>query len=730
MSPVDKYTNIEAVLPLLKKNRSKNQLSSDLILLLVCCSLFLAVVILIMAMFFGTDGLAFYIVVSLVVSTAMVLGYQVYKKISDKKSETDFGFMDGNIDDLGLLPGLEKNEKEKYDSLCQLLEQLPSPVFFINEDDHISFLNIEARKILGLGKRNLKNLNYQDVFGSDGILIRQEKRSSQKFEQKSIDLPSSFTGAEGRRLVLLNLPTLPSPSTLQFSALNVNDLSHIFEGAPIAIATISGKGNLTEFNHSFSKIYKDQTGYKPNIGSPFNSFLEEGQWGEVADRIKNVVGGDPSLFPMDLDITGEGSLVLQAFFGTGTSDGMPSATVFLIDTTDQKRLEVQFVQSQKMQAVGQLAGGVAHDFNNLLTAIIGFSDLLLDRHGPGDPSFSDLMQVKQNANRAANLVRQLLAFSRRQTLRPTVLDVTDVLSELLELIRRLIGENIELEVKHGRRLGRVKVDQGQLEQVVINLAVNARDAMLDGGKLSIKTYNISKEESEKLNNPLLSPADFVCISVSDTGSGIPKEYRDKVFEPFFTTKDVGKGTGLGLSTVYGIVKQTGGFIFIDGEEGEGVTFNVYLPLFIEDKNETIEQPVISEERVRRDISGRGRIMVVEDEDAVRMFATRALTKKGYTVLEADCGEKALEILDQESEPIDLMISDVVMPAMDGTALAEKVLEKYPGTKIILISGYAEEAFRKKMEPGKFSFLPKPFSLIQLGEQVKEALGDSKKSKKK
>ena len=258
-------------------------------------------------------------------------------------------------------------------------------------------------------------------------------------------------------------------------------------------------------------------------------------------------------------------------------EGEAGVILHFIDTTEQKSLETQFAQSQKMQAVGQLAGGVAHDFNNLLTAMIGFCDLLLLRFRPGDPSFADIMQIKQNANRAANLVRQLLAFSRQQTLQPRVLDITDVLAELSHLLRRLIGENIELKVVHGRDLGLVKVDQGQLEQVIINLAVNARDAMPGGGTLTIRTANMSSEHPMRRGHEVMPPGEYVQVEVTDTGVGIPRENLARIFEPFFSTKEVGSGTGLGLSTVYGIVKQTGGFVFVESEPSAGARTFIDLP---------------------------------------------------------------------------------------------------------------------------------------------------------
>jgi len=394
----------------------------------------------------------------------------------------------------------------------------------------------------------------------------------------------------------------------------------------------------------------------------------------------------------------------------------------LVDTTEQKNLELQFAQSQKMQAVGQLAGGIAHDFNNLLTAMMGFCDLLLLRHQAGDPSFSDLMQIKQNANRAASLVRQLLAFSRRQTLQPKVLALTDVLADLTNLLRRLIGENIELNMVHSRNLGLVKVDQGQMEQVIINLAVNARDAMAGGGKLTIRTSNLTHDAKDTTKPQLLAPGDYVLIEVSDTGTGINQEMQGKIFEPFFSTKEVGAGTGLGLSTVYGIVKQTGGYVFVESKPGEGANFSIYLPRYFQPKDAVAAAPAPVKQQTAQDLTGKGTILLVEDEDGVRVFGSRALRNKGYTVIEADSGEAALAVIDSYEGEIDLLITDVVMPQMDGATLIEHVRASHPDFKVILISGYAEDAFHKRLEAtANVNFLPKPFSLTQLAGMVKEVL---------
>ncbi|RME67299.1 MAG: response regulator [Alphaproteobacteria bacterium] len=426
--------------------------------------------------------------------------------------------------------------------------------------------------------------------------------------------------------------------------------------------------------------------------------------------------------PLDVHFTAAADTVCQLIARPVGGDGGDGGDIvlFVKDTTEQKRLELQFAQAQKMQAIGQLAGGIAHDFNNILTAIIGFCDLLLVRHAAGDASFSDIQQIKQNANRAADLVRQLLAFSRKQTLRPSVIDITDVLAELSNLLRRLIGENIELKMVHGRNLGAVKVDQSQFEQVIINLAVNARDAMPGGGTLAITTSRLEARDVRGLGHDVMPQGDYVAIEVRDTGQGIPAENLQKIFEPFFTTKEVGKGTGLGLSTVYGIVKQTGGFIFAHSQPGEGAAFTIYLPVHRETPGAGASAAAGKADRVA-DLWGRGTILLVEDEDPVRTFAHRALTKKGYTVLEAASGERALQLVRDHEGPIDLVVSDVVMPNMDGPALVQEIRKLIPNIKVIFISGYAQDDFRNSIAEGAYSFLPKPFSLNQLAETVKDVL---------
>ena len=522
-------------------------------------------------------------------------------------------------------------------------------------------------------------------------------------------------------------------------------LRWLFDEAPVGILLLDLQGNVTESNRAFLKlrgVHRESV-----IGRPFSEQISKEDRGDVAAQLSKVVMGimPASHLEVRMPAMGERELVASLYASRLEDDSgeVSGLAMHFIDTTEHKNLEVQFAQSQKMQAVGQLAGGVAHDFNNLLTAMIGFSDLLLTRHGPDDPSFSDIQQIKQNANRATNLVRQLLAFSRQQELEPIVLDVTEALADLSNLLGRLIGENLELQMSHERDLGLVLVDRGQFDQVIINLAVNARDAMPGGGTVSITTANAVVEEAVQRGHEMMKAGEYVLVTVSDTGVGIAKEDLARIFEPFFSTKEVGAGTGLGLSTVYGIVHQTGGYIFVDSAPGEGTTFSIYLPRHVQDEAAlpggakvpggkpsstggagrvappAVPTPADSD----GDLTGEGTVLLVEDEDAVRMFGARALKNKGYNVLEAGNGEEALDVINSDANrKIDLIISDVVMPGMDGHTLVQLVRHEMPEIKIVLMSGYSEDVFAEDVErdPG-IEFLAKPFSLKDLASKVKEVM---------
>ena len=497
--------------------------------------------------------------------------------------------------------------------------------------------------------------------------------------------------------------------------------ARFFNNSPLAIATVQATGAISRTNAPFTKLFSGVL-KGGDGGRSILATVAEKDRAALTAALKEAAAGRIDISPVDVQLAGEGERSMRFMVSAvdQTEGDGEAAIVYAIDTTEQRELQEQFAQANKMQAVGQLAGGVAHDFNNVLTAIIGYSDLLLANHRPTDPSFQDIMQIKQNANRAASLVRQLLAFSRRQTLRPQVLQLTDTVSDLSMLLKRLLGEQVELQVNHGRDLWPVMADVNQFEQVVMNLAVNARDAMAGGGKLSISTQNVTAAQSEAYGQKLLPRADWVALEVTDSGGGIRPEILEKIFEPFFTTKEVGKGTGLGLSTVYGIVKQSGGFIFCDSVVGQGATFRIFLPRHVPEEKLEPEVARLEEKPAPvQDLTGHGTILLVEDEEAVRAFAGRALRSRGYTVLEAASGVEALSVIEKEGKALDLVVSDVVMPEMDGPTLLRELRKEHPDLKVIFVSGYAEEAFKKNLPEGaQFAFLAKPFSLKQLVEAVK------------
>jgi len=497
--------------------------------------------------------------------------------------------------------------------------------------------------------------------------------------------------------------------------------ARLFHSAPIAIATLDKEGAISATNAAFARLFAAAADEGRKVS--LEDLVEPESHQALRHALDAALAHQSLIEPVDIAFAGgrerSGRLYLSPIEQTESES--EAAIAYAFDTTEQRALEMQIAQGQKMQAIGQLAGGIAHDFNNMLTAIIGFSDFLLMNHRPTDPAFQDIMNIKQNANRAAGLVRQLLAFSRQQTLRPQVLQLGDVLSELSILLSRLLGENIELKLDQASGLWPVKADLHQFEQVIINLAVNSRDAMPGGGKLTIRTANVDERESRELGSLQILPGEYVLIEVRDTGCGMSEEVKQKIFEPFFSTKEVGRGTGLGLSTVFGIVKQSGGYIHVESEEGRGTAMCVYLPRHQEAPGEVEPRP---ERRVEKpkDLTGRGTVLLVEDEDAVRNFAARALGQRGYQVLEASTGTEALDVFESHQGDVDLVLSDVVMPEMDGPTLMAKLRRDRPDLKIIFISGYAEDSFRKHLADNEdFMFLQKPFDLKELAAAVKAAL---------
>ena len=499
-----------------------------------------------------------------------------------------------------------------------------------------------------------------------------------------------------------------------------------FDHTPMAIATVDRSGAVVRANARFAKLAQSLSA-DGAAGKSIFAAVSARDRNLLIAAINQAAEGQGDIPPVEAMLDGAKERWGQ-FFVTAVEEDereTEAAIVYLLETTERRALENQINQSQKMDMVGQLAGGIAHDFNNVLSAIMMANDFLLNAHKPTDPSFQDIMQIKQNATRAATLVRQLLAFSRRQTLRPQVLDLGDALSDLTMLLRRLIGEKVKLDLVHGRDLWPVKVDVSQFEQVIVNLAVNARDAMPDGGKLTVRTGNVTSEDSGHLAYKGMPPADYVRIDVADTGTGIPAEIVDKIFEPFFSTKEVGKGTGLGLSTVYGIVKQTGGFIYVDSEANQGTSFHIFLPrhhpaLEVQPDAAAAKEP--AEAKPRTDLTGQGTILLVEDEEGLRSLNARGLRSRGYSVIEASNGIEAMEALEEKNGAVDLVVSDVVMPEMDGPTLLKEMRGRNPDLKIIFVSGYAEDAFEKSLpENQQFAFLPKPFTLSQLVAAVKETM---------
>ncbi len=516
--------------------------------------------------------------------------------------------------------------------------------------------------------------------------------------------------------VFLMLDDIPGPRGEDENA----HVHALLDSLPLGLALADTDGRFLFLN----KVFRKAVGLNPSERPtwPGDLVVDEDK-AAVSDAVRRFGRGRP--MSGDLAVRLKPNPEEPVAMTVAGARGLGNAAVLLSikDNSEEARLKREIAQATKMQAVGQLAGGVAHDFNNILTAILGTCDLMMMRHAPGDSDYDDIQQIRSNSNRAANLTRQLLAFSRQQTLRPQVLQLPDVVAEVSHLLDRLLGERIRLEVKHGRGLGAVRADPGQLEQVIVNLAVNARDAMIarnptGGGTLTLQTFAVSADDVRRMGSDVLPIGDYTAMKVTDTGTGIPAHLLSKIFEPFFTTKEVGKGTGLGLSTVYGIVKQSGGFIFAELQVRKGTMFTIYLPVH---RAQPGEAPARSRAKEKAgELWGTGTILIVEDEVMVRAVAERALARHGYTVLTAENGEAALEILAREDQ-VDMMISDVVMPTMDGPTTVRAARKMHPKLPILFISGYAEEQLRKSIDIPNVAFLAKPFSVQQLAETVRDTL---------
>jgi len=583
-------------------------------------------------------------------------------------------------------------------------DRLTLPMFTIGGSGSVLFMNEAMRKLVG-GRAKTLSAIFVDVPDTSG------QHAVVNGPDGPIDvLAVILDGSLGRSEYFL----APFADTVG----NETTMAHL-EDFPIALLELDPEGRVKDSNRIARSLLalEDATAATLNdliegLGRPVSEWLAEAAEGKGLHR--------PEVLKCR---RGPDEMYVQVTLGRVINNGEVSLVVLINDATELKSLEAQFVQSQKMQAIGQLAGGVAHDFNNLLTAISGHCDLLMLRHDSGDSDYADLEQINQNANRAASLVGQLLAFSRKQNLQLEVLDMRDTLSDLTHLLNRLVGAQISLTLTHDPNLMSVRADRRQLEQVLMNLVVNARDALDGQGEIGIETRNIKLTSELRRDRAVVPAGDYVLVKVSDDGCGIPVEKLPKIFEPFYTTKKTGEGTGLGLSTAYGIIKQSGGFIFADSELGRGTAFTIYFP--------THDRPVVAAKPpepapVMIDTGpADGVVLLVEDEAPVRAFASRALQYRGFQVVEADCGETALDLLEDKSLDIDIVLTDVIMPGMDGPTWVEEARKSRPRLRVVFMSGYADgSTVEEQLTIPESAFLPKPFSLDELTSTVRRHLNSA------
>ena len=580
-------------------------------------------------------------------------------------------------------------------------DRLSLPMFTVGGSGSVLFMNDAMRKLVGGRAKTL-----------DSVFVDVPVSSGQNATLSGPDGPVEVmviivTGALGRTEYFL----APMADVL-VSEVTMTQL----EDFPIALLELNSNGRINDSNRIARSLLcldeqpaETMSDLIEGLGRPVKDWLAEAAEGKGLHR--------PEVLKCR---RGPDEMYVQVTLGRVISGGEVSLIVLLNDATELKSLEKQFVQSQKMQAIGQLAGGVAHDFNNLLTAISGYCDLLMLRHDPGDNDYSDLEQINQNANRAASLVGQLLAFSRKQNLQLEALDMRDTLSDLTHLLNRLVGAQVSLSLSHDPNLMTVRADRRQLEQVLMNLVVNARDALNGQGKIEIETRNVKLTSELRRDRAIVPAGDYVLVKVSDDGCGIPVEKLPKIFEPFFTTKKTGDGTGLGLSTAYGIIKQSGGFIFADSGLGCGSVFTIYFP--------THDKPAVPAKTAQGTpesvLTGPedGVVLLVEDEAPVRAFASRALQYRGFQVVEADCGETALDLLEDSSLEIDIVLTDVIMPGMDGPTWVKEARKSRPRLRVVFMSGYADgSTVEEQLTIPESVFLPKPFSLDELTSTVRKHL---------
>ncbi|MEQ8301571.1 MAG: response regulator [Hyphomonas sp.] len=624
------------------------------------------------------------------------------------------------------------------------VEDAPMGFFAARPDGTITYANSWLREMLGLPE-SAKNIRIDDIMRPEFVkmLARDRKTGApgradiQLRARDGVEVPvqaiTTWAGrgseAAGRTIILANKQVMNG----QEERLNFASSSRpprlegdpMFDDAPFGAVRLQGDGVDGAIILDANRALMEMTGGEATPGGHFSNLFvaEDGQEALNASLI------DAIDKPVGLKLAGREPRHVNVFV-TLDGNGRPSVA-YVIDITEQRELELRLAHGEKMQAIGQLAGGVAHDFNNVLQGIILNNEDLMTSHPVGDPSYNNLKSIHEFSIRAKDLVRMLLAYARQQTFKREIFNVTDFLSEFSILLRQILDERVEIEVKHGRDVPHIKADKNQLETAIINLATNARDAMIshnNGGKLTIRTARATGRDAQAKGFSFVEDGDYMLIEMEDTGHGMPREVMDKIFQPFFTTKEAGVGTGLGLATVYGIIKQSGGYICPISSVGKGTTFQIYLPAL---RAEDIPAPVEitqAEKLANRpvDISGRGRILLIEDEDGVRAITATQLRKRGYDVSEACDGEEAMEVLEDNPGSFDLVISDVVMPGMDGPTLIREAKELLGHARVIFISGYAERDLAKQLDDDRaVSFLAKPFTSRQLAERVKLELGNPK-----
>ncbi|MEM1409792.1 MAG: ATP-binding protein, partial [Pseudomonadota bacterium] len=624
------------------------------------------------------------------------------------------------------------------DNLKAAFANYPRAVVAVERSGSIAWVNDAASRLFGTKRGQALSLG-DVVLGEVDPLVgylwepaadEHEVRIRDR-EQPGSSIEAVFTpfvqGGAGEGFVCVEVMPKASGVRETGSVAAVSDLTD----APFGVAVIEGDpsadGKITYTNGLFKSYFP-----QASDNARFQSVLSPQAVSELAGALRTRQAQKPLTKPIEVRV-GEGAqahtfrLYARPVRRRRGSYGVRQTVLYAVDITYQRRMEEDHVQGQKLQQIGQIAGSVAHDFNNLLVVVMGSTELLMRNHPVGDPSYKDLSMIYETAQRAQNLTRNLLAFSRKQTLKPEVCSLTELLNDFTPALKRYVSEKVSLEVIHGRHVPAVKADKGQIHLAIMNLAVNARDAMPGGGSLRIETKHVPGADIADYGYEVLDEVDHVLIEVADTGGGVPAEIAEQIFEPFFTTKGEGQGTGLGLSTVAGTIGQMGGRVFLLNRQGEGATFRIFLPAVSE------EEVAAANERDRSrnsgtndeeaaDPTGTGRILVVEDEDGVRSIVVRALTMCGYEIVEACDGDEALDIIEADTEHFDLVLTDIMMPEMDGPTLIEEAGDKLNGAKVVFMSGYAEAAMREKLNTIEGArYLQKPFTLTSVAGVVKEAL---------